>query len=74
MTETPYENGIKFRVGALERRTDKLESYEPAVLVERIDQLGKEFRAMKNAAYVLTGSLIVAAVGFAFTVLAQKGG
>lgn len=71
MTEQPYENGLKYRVGALEKRIDKIEDLEPAVLAERISYLSKQVKGLQTAFYTLAASAIVGAL---LVVITQKGG
>lgn len=69
MTDQPYENGLKYRVGALEKRVDKIEDLEPAVLAERISYLSKQVRGLQAAFYTLAASAIVGAL---LVVLTQR--
>lgn len=73
MADVSYPNGIQFRVGALEKRVDKIEELEPAVQSERIKNLTAEVRAMKRALYTFGFSILTGVVGFSFTVFALLG-
>ena len=66
--------GIPFRVGALERRVDKLEELEPAVVANEVQNLARDVRALKFAFYTFTFGVVGSAIVFAFTVFALLGG
>lgn len=69
----PASNGFLWRVGSLERRVDKLEELEPAVMAERVNALSKEVQALKKAFYTFAASVAGSAVLFAFTVFGLLG-
>lgn len=82
MSDTPGngQNGLSTRVGFLERRVDKLENLEPAVVAERVKgvadeirDLRGEFKAVKRALYAFAISVSLGAIGFAFTVFSLLG-
>ncbi len=73
MAASEYGNGLPWRVTQIERRVDKLESLEPAVLAERVHNLGADVRALKRAFYTFAIAAVLSSVSFAFTVFALLG-
>lgn len=67
-------NGIPWWGRELGRRIGKIEDVKPDVLAEKIDQLSEDFKALKNAFYLLILSIVGSAIAFAFTVFSQHGG
>lgn len=67
-------NGIPYWGRELFRRIGRIEDVKPDVLAEKIDQLSEDFKALKNAFYLLILSIVGSAIAFAFTVFSQHGG
>lgn len=67
-------NGIPYWGRELGRRIGRIEDVKPDVLAEKIDQLSEDFKALKNAFYLLILSIVGSAIAFAFTVFSQHSG
>lgn len=48
MSDVPA-NGTTFRLGALERRVDRLEHLEPAVVRSELDDVKEDIKAIRSA-------------------------
>lgn len=66
-------NGTAFRIASLERRVDRLEGYDPAVLTERVGNLSDDVKALKRAFYTFAIGAVGSSIVFAFTVFALLG-
>jgi len=69
------ENGVRVKLEELERRVATIEKYEPAQLVARFEALvidvregREEIRGMRKLLVGLLASIVVATIGFAFTI------
>lgn len=66
-------NSVPYWGRELSRRLEKIEDVKPDVLAEKIDQMSADFKALKNAFYLLILSIVGSAIAFAFTVFSQHG-
>ena len=76
-TDEPATNGVAWRLRSIEHRIAKLEEHEPAVIVERVEQLTRELAAvraeavaLKRALYAFALSCTGSAVAFGIGVMA----
>ena len=76
MTDVPATNGVSWRLTSLETRVSRMESFEPAVLAERISshatemsELRDEIRSLRRALYTFALSVSLAAIVFGITVM-----
>lgn len=67
------ENGIPWWGRELQRRLERIEALEPAVLSRRCDDLADDVKALKRAFYTFAFSAVLSAFAFAFTVFALLG-
>jgi phosphoserine phosphatase len=60
-TDTPYPNGIAFRVGELERRANRMESGDPGTITgdirDDIRELKEKVTNLTRSVWVLIGTL-----------------
>lgn len=73
MTPTEANGTAAWRLSNIEKRLDKIEDLEPAVLVERVDSLSRDVQSLKRAFYTFAFSVVGAAVVFAFSVFSLLG-
>ncbi len=66
-------NGIPWWGRQLERRLDRLEELEPAVIASRVNDLADDVRALKRAFYTFAFAVVSSSILFAFTVFALIG-
>lgn len=71
---TPVGNGVVTTLGDHERRLDRLEAVEPAVLAERVRLLSLEVRSMRRALWGFCFSVLVIAVSFGLSAVIRAGG
>lgn len=76
VTDVPATNGVSWRLTSLETRVSRMESFEPAVLAERISshsedmsELRDEIRSLRRALYTFALSVSLAAIVFGITVM-----
>jgi len=74
------ENGVRVKLQELERRVATIERYEPAQLTARFDALVESVRegrdeiaGMRKLLIGLLVSIVVATIGFSFTILQLVG-
>lgn len=65
--------GIPWWGRNLERRLERLEQLEPAVLAERVHLLADDVKSLKRAFYTFAFSVVASSILFAFTVFALIG-
>lgn len=64
--DAPQPNN--YRLVALERRVEAIESTQPAVMAARLSDLAAEVRGLRRALYTFGLSVVAGAVVFAFSV------
>jgi hypothetical protein len=72
LSDPIYTEAVAYRLRDVERRLSNIEALKPDVMADRIDNMAKEFRTMKNAFYLLIVAIIGATLAFAFTVISLK--
>ena len=67
------EYGLPFRIGAVERRLDRLEALEPAVVADRVAALSDDVKSLRRAFYTFAFAVVGSSILFAFTVFSLLG-
>ena len=73
MTEPGNGNRLRWQVDEHTRRLEKLERFEPAVMRQKIEDLGQDVSSLKRAFYTFAFGVVGSAIIFAFTVFALLG-
>ena len=73
MAEMDSQNGLAYRLNWLERRVERIEELEPAVMADRLKTLAAEFSALKRALYTFAFSVLAGVIVFAFTAFSLFG-
>jgi len=64
---------LAWRVDDHDKRLERLEKFEPAVMTSKLTELDKDVTALKRAFYTFAFGVVGSAIVFAFTVFALLG-
>ena len=64
---------LLWRMDEHDKRLDRLEKFEPAVMTSKLTELDKDVTALKRAFYTFAFGVVGSAIIFAFTVFALLG-
>jgi hypothetical protein len=73
LSEAENDIALRFRVGSLERRLDRLEELEPAVQARLLIETRDEVKSLRRGVYSLAFGVPLGAILFAFTVFEVVG-